>query len=95
MRMMLFLGTNLAIVVILGVFLNVILPAFGIQLGNTAAYLVIAFVFGMGGSFISLLMSKWMAKRATGAKVITQPGSREEQWLLQTVERLEIGRAHV
>lgn len=87
-RMMLFLGTNLAIVVILGVFLNVILPAFGIQLGNTAGYMVLAFVFGMGGSFISLWMSKWVAKRSTGAQVITQPKSREEQWLVDTVARL-------
>lgn len=88
MRMLLFLGTNLAIVVILGVFLNVVLPAFGIQLGNTAGYLVLAFAFGMGGSFISLWMSKWMAKRATGAQVITQPKTREEQWLMDTVARL-------
>lgn len=87
-RMMLFLGTNLAIVVILGVFLNVILPAFGIQLGNIAGYMVLAFVFGMGGSFVSLWMSKWVAKRSTGAQVITQPKSREEQWLVDTVARL-------
>ncbi len=87
-RIMLFLATNFAIVLVLGVFLNLILPAFGIQLGNTGVYLVFALAFGMGGSFISLAMSKWMAKRATRAEVITQPRSREEQWLLQTVERL-------
>lgn len=66
-RTLLFLGTNLAIVLVLGVFLNILLPILGIQAGNTSGLLVIAFVFGMGGSFISLLMSKWMAKRATGA----------------------------
>jgi len=87
-RIMLFLGTNLAIIVVLGVFMNVILPAFGVQLGNTGAYLVLAFVFGMGGSFISLMLSKWMAKRATGAKVIDKPGNAEEQWLMNTVARL-------
>lgn len=87
-RIMLFLATNFAIVLVLGVFLNLILPAFGIQLNNTGVYLVFALAFGMGGSFISLAMSKWMAKRATRAEVITQPRSREEQWLLQTVERL-------
>jgi heat shock protein HtpX len=87
-RIMLFLGTNLAIIVVLGVFMNVILPAFGVQLGNTGFYLVLAFVFGMGGSFISLMLSKWMAKRATGAKVIEKPGNAEEQWLMDTVARL-------
>jgi len=87
-RIMLFLATNFAIVLVLGVFLNVILPAFGVQLSNTGFYMVLALAFGMGGSFISLMMSKWVAKRATGAQVITQPGSREEQWLMQTVERL-------
>lgn len=88
LRIMLFLATNFAIVLVLGVFLNVILPAFGVQLSNTGVYMVLALAFGMGGSFISLMMSKWMAKRVTGAQVITQPKSREEQWLLQTVERL-------
>jgi heat shock protein HtpX len=87
-RIMLFLGTNLAIIVVLGVFMNVILPAFGVQLGNTGFYLVLAFVFGMGGSFISLMLSKWMAKRATGAKVIEKPGNAEEKWLMDTVARL-------
>jgi heat shock protein HtpX len=83
-----FLATNLAIVVVLGVFLNIILPMFGINLGNTSSLLVIALVFGMGGSFISLAMSKWMAKRATRAQVITQPSTPMERWLMQTVERL-------
>jgi len=87
-RTLLFLGTNLAIVLVLGVFLNILLPILGIQAGNTTGLLVIAFVFGMGGSFISLLLSKWMAKRATGAKVIEQPSSDAERWLMGTVERL-------
>lgn len=87
-RTLLFLGTNLAIVLVLGVFLNILLPILGIQAGNTSGLLVIAFVFGMGGSFISLLMSKWMAKRATGAKVIERPSNDAERWLMVTVERL-------
>lgn len=87
-RTLLFLGTNLAIVLVLGVFLNILLPILGIQAGNTTGLLVIAFVFGMGGSFISLLMSKWMAKRATGAQVIERPSNDAERWLLITVERL-------
>ncbi|MFG1497020.1 protease HtpX [Saccharospirillum sp. HFRX-1] len=87
-RTLLFLGTNLAIVLVLGVFLNILLPILGIQAGNTTGLLVIAFVFGMGGSFISLQLSKWMAKRATGAKVIEQPSTDAERWLMTTVERL-------
>ncbi|PTY35716.1 zinc metalloprotease HtpX [Saccharospirillum sp. MSK14-1] len=87
-RTLLFLGTNLAIVLVLGVFLNILLPILGIQAGNTTGLLVIAFVFGMGGSFISLLMSKWMAKRATGAQVIERPSNDAERWLMVTVERL-------
>lgn len=86
-RTLLFLATNLGIVVVLGVFLNVLLPLFGIQLGNTSGYLVMAMVFGMGGSFISLAMSKWMAKRATGARVIDNPKTPVERWLMQTVAR--------
>lgn len=87
-RTLLFLGTNLAIVLVLGVFLNILLPILGIQAGNTTGLLVIAFVFGMGGSFVSLLISKWMAKRATGAQVIERPSNESERWLLLTVERL-------
>lgn len=87
-RVMLFLGTNLAILVVLGVFLNIILPLFGIQMGNTGGLLVMALAFGMGGSFISLAISKWMAKRSTGAKVIENPTTPQEKWLVATVERL-------
>lgn len=87
-RTMLFLATNLAIVVVLGVFLNIILPLFGIELGNTGGLLVMAMVFGMGGSFLSLTLSKWMAKRSTGAKVITTPTTPMERWLVETIERL-------
>ena len=87
-RTLLFLGTNLAIVVVLGVVLNVILPMFGLSLGNTSGLLVMALVFGMGGSFISLSLSKWMAKRASGAQVITNPSAPMERWLVQTVQRL-------
>lgn len=87
-RTLLFLGTNLAVVVVLGVFLSVVLPMFGIQLGNTGFYLVMALVFGMGGSFVSLYLSKWLAKKSTGAQVIQNPTSPMERWLVQTVARL-------
>jgi len=61
--------------------------------------LVMAGLFGMGGSFISLALSKWIAKKSTGAQVIEQPGNPTEQWLVDTVRRLaksaEIGMPEV
>lgn len=89
-RVLLFLATNLAILVLLGIVLNVvngILAAQGIQLPPIGGLLVFAAVFGMGGAFISLAMSKWVAKRFTGAQVIEQPRSATEQWLVETVRR--------
>lgn len=86
-RIGLFLLTNLAIVVVLGVVLNILMTILGIPPRSTTGLLILAFVFGMGGSFISLAMSKWMAKRATGAHVIERPRNATEQWLLETVKR--------
>ena len=86
-RIFLFLATNLAVLVLLGAVLSVLQGVFGIRLGNTGGLLVMAAVFGFGGAFISLALSKWMAKRATGAQVITQPRNEAEAWLLQTVRR--------
>ena len=86
-RIVLFLATNLAVLVLLGIIMNVVLPMFGIQLGNNGSLLVFAAIFGFGGSFISLLMSKWMAKRSTGAMVIEQPRNEVERWLVATVQR--------
>ena len=86
-RIGLFLLTNIAIVVVLGVVLNVIMTVLGIPPRSTTGLLILAFVFGMGGSFISLAMSKWIAKRATGAQVIEQPRNATEQWLVSTVKR--------
>ena len=91
LRVGLFLAMNFAIVIVLGVFTNVLLPMFGIQLGNTSGLLLFAAAFGMGGSFISLYLSKWMAKRSTGAKVISNPSTPMERWLMQTVARLAKG----
>lgn len=87
MRIALFLATNLAVLALLGIVMNFVLPMFGIQLGNTGGLLVMAAVFGFGGSFISLALSKWSAKRSTGAQVITQPRNESETWLLTTVRR--------
>jgi heat shock protein HtpX len=88
LRTLLFVGTNIAIVLVLGIFLNIILPIFGVSLGDTSGLLMLCLVFGFGGSFISLLLSKWMAIRSTRAKVITAPNTPMERWLLQTVQRL-------
>jgi heat shock protein HtpX len=87
MRIALFLATNLAVLVLLGIVMTVLQGVFGVQLGNTGGLLVMAAVIGFGGSFISLAMSKWIAKRSTGAHVITQPRNEGEAWLLNTVRR--------
>jgi heat shock protein HtpX len=86
-RVALFLATNLAVLVLLGIVMSVLQNVFGIQLRNEGGLLVMAAVFGFGGSFISLLMSKWIAKRSTGAHVIEQPRNELEQWLVSTVHR--------
>jgi len=86
-RIFLFLATNLAVMLVLSVVLSVLFSVLGIQRSSISGLLLLAAVFGFGGSFISLLMSKWMAKRSTGAVVITQPRNATEQWLMQTVGR--------
>ena len=89
MRVLLFLGTNLAVMLVLSIAMRV----FGIDrmmAGNGIPYqglLVMAAVIGIVGSFISLAMSKSMAKRSVGAVVIEQPSNELEQWLMATVER--------
>jgi heat shock protein HtpX len=90
-RVFLFLATNIAVLVVLAVVLRLlgvdrILDEQGVDL-DMGALLVFAAVFGFGGSFISLAISKWSAKRMTGAKVITQPSTPVETWLFETVRR--------
>ena len=90
-RIMLFVITNLAIVFVLSIVLHLlgvgrILDEKGIGL-DISNLVVFAAVFGFGGSLISLAMSKWTAKRLTGARVITSPASEVETWLVQTVHR--------
>jgi heat shock protein HtpX len=90
-RILLFLLTNIAVLVVLSIVLRIlgvdrILDAQGAGL-NMFNLLIFAAVFGFGGSFISLAMSKWMAKRMMGAQVITQPRSASEIWLVDTVKR--------
>lgn len=94
-RVFLFLLTNIAILVVLGISASILMSIFapqGLQTAtggmNLPAILILAAVFGMGGSFISLAMSKWVAKRMTGAQVIEQPRSEADIWLVSTVQRL-------
>lgn len=88
-RIVLFLLTNLAVMLVLGIVASLLgADRFLTQKGlNLSALLAFSAIFGMGGSFISLAMSKWMAKRSTGARVIEQPSNAGEAWLLATVER--------
>jgi heat shock protein HtpX len=88
-RILLFLATNLAIIVLLGIVLRLlgverILDESGTGL-NLGALLIFAAVFGFGGSFISLAISKWSAKRMMGVRVIMQPANATESWLVNTV----------
>lgn len=90
-RVLLFLLTNIAVLLVL----SIILKLLGVdtildQSGAGLSYrnlLIFSAVFGFGGSFISLAMSKWTAKRVTGAQVITQPRSANELWLVDTVKK--------
>lgn len=86
-RIVLFIATNLAVVLLLGIVLNVVFSMTGMSTASTGGLLIFAALFGFGGSFISLFISKWMAKKSTGAQVITQPQSNQEAWLLETVKR--------
>lgn len=86
-RVLLFLATNLAVLVLF----TAIARIFGIDQYVTAngfsfgGLLIFAALFGMGGAFASLAMSKFIAKRQTGAQVIEQPQNEAERWLLATV----------
>ena len=87
MRIALFIGTNLAVLLIASLTLKLLgVDRFTGQ--NYGSLLVYCAVFGFAGSLISLFISKWMAKMSTGTEIISQPRTRHEQWLLQTVEEL-------
>lgn len=92
MRILLFLATNLAVVLIASITLslfgfNGFMAANGVDL-NLNQLLIFCAVFGFAGSLFSLFISKWMAKMSTSTQIITQPRTRHEQWLMQTVEQL-------
>ena len=91
MRIALFLATNAAILVLISIVFQVfgfegILAENGVDL-NLQALLVMSAVIGFGGSFISLAMSKFLAKRSMGVKIIEQPANSTEQWLVSTVQQ--------
>ncbi len=90
MRIILFLLTNLAVLLIASVTLNLLgvehyLSGTGL---NLTSLLIFCAVFGFAGSFVSLFISKWMAKRSTGTQIIEQPRTKEEKWLVDTVAEL-------
>jgi len=91
MRIALFLATNAAILVLISIVFQLfgfegILAENGVDL-NLQALLVMSAVIGFGGSFISLAMSKFLAKRSMGVKIIERPANNTEQWLVSTVQR--------
>ncbi len=94
-RIFLFLLTNIAILVVLSITISIIEAVFGINLSqldaagglNMQGLLIFSAIFGFGGAFVSLALSKWMAKRMTGAMVIEHPRNSTEQWLVETVRR--------
>ncbi len=84
LRIMLYLATNFAILILVGIVMSLL----GLDRQTTSGLLVMSAMFGIGGSFISLAMSKWIAKKSVGAQVIEQPANQTEQWLLTTVQRM-------
>jgi heat shock protein HtpX len=95
-RIFLFIVTNLAVLALLSVALFVLQQVFGFHLaqGGTGGLLVFAAVFGFGGAFISLALSKWTAKRMMRVRVIETPQSELEVWLVGLVRRLA-GQARI
>ncbi len=103
MRILLFLATNAAVLVLISIVFQVlgiegILAENGVDL-NLQALLVLSAVIGFGGSFISLAISKFMAKRSMGVQIIEKPRNNTERWLVETVraqaERAGIGMPEV
>ena len=82
-RITLFLLTNLAVLALVSIVMSIL----GVNPQTFSGLLVMAALFGFGGSLISLAMSKWTAKRFSGAQVITQPRNEVERWLVETVHR--------
>lgn len=83
MRIALFLATNFAVMIVLGIILSVT----SIAGNSTGGILIMSVLFGFTGSLISLFMSKTMALKSVGAEIITEPRNNAERWLVETVKR--------
>jgi heat shock protein HtpX len=92
-RILLFVLTNIAVMVVISLMWMIVSSVFGLgQIQskdglNLTSLLVFSVLVGFTGSFISLMMSKWIAKRSVGAMVIEQPRNSQESWLVETVRR--------
>ncbi|RLV59685.1 protease HtpX [Parashewanella curva] len=82
-RVMLLILTNLAILVVASIVMSIL----GVNTKSMGGLLIFAAMFGFGGSFISLKISKWMAKKTMGCEVIASPRDETERWLVDTVAR--------
>ena len=87
-RITYFLATNFAVMIVFSIIIAVVMPFLPPELRtNNVAFLIIAVLFGMGGSIFSLLMSKRSAKKMAGLHMITEPSNETEEWLVRTVAR--------
>jgi heat shock protein HtpX len=86
-RMMLLIGTNMAVIALF----TVVAAVFGLDTNSILGLAIFSALFGFGGAFVSLALSKRIAKRSTGAKVIETPQNPTEKWLVDTVGRLAAG----
>lgn len=87
-RVLYFLATNAAVMIVFSIILAIIMPLLPVEYRTQATTsLIFALIFGMGGAFISLLMSKRSAKKMAGLQMITEPRNEVEQWLMRTVTR--------
>ncbi|MFB2729881.1 protease HtpX [Shewanella mangrovisoli] len=82
-RIFLLIATNLAVLLVASIVMSIL----GVNTSTMGGLLVFAAIFGFGGAFISLAISKWMAKKTMGCEVITTPRDSTERWLLDTVAR--------
>jgi heat shock protein HtpX len=83
LRVLLFVATNFAVVTVLYIVLSIL----GVSSRTGSGLLILALVLGFGGSMVSLLMSKWLAKRSMGVQIIEQPQTPFEQWLFEIVRK--------
>ncbi|MGS0729218.1 M48 family metalloprotease, partial [Shewanella sp. 0m-11] len=82
-RIFLLIATNMAILLVASIVMSIL----GVNTSTMGGLLVFAAIFGFGGAFISLAISKWMAKKTMGCEVITTPRDNTERWLVETVAR--------